>query len=265
MQLADVLSKPPSLEFKEIEHFLGKKTLTIGGQRKITAGQIGVNYFCKTCVDIRTFWSEKELYCIALNESMLSVDSVLKCHCGASVAIWYVVDFYTSINDLAPKARVIKKVEKLSDKAEWNENRHKEFSDFLKKSQQAYHHGLGAGAMVYLRKIFEKITIQTAQASGINLMNEKRKRKTFKDLLKEVDEQRGIIPREFSANRYRLFGELSDVLHGEYNEELALLKYESLQRLIIGILDNVKNNQELIGAINSLGWNEALNRGEQNE
>ncbi len=61
-------------------------------------------------------------------------------------------------------------------------------------------------------------------------------------------------PREFSANGYRLFGELSEIIHGEYNEELALQKYDSLYRLIVGILDNVKINKELMTAIGSLGW-----------
>jgi len=74
-------------------------------------------------------------------------------------------------------------------------------------------------------------------------------------LLQEVDRQCSIIPREFSENGYRLFGELSDVVHGEYNEDLALLKYESLHRLIVGVLDNVKNNNELMAAVGSLGWN----------
>lgn len=88
------------------------------------------------------------------------------------------------------------------------------------------------------------LTQQTATAAEIPCTTNNGKRKPFRSLLEEVDRHCSIIPREFSANGYRLFGELSDIVHGEYNEELALLKYESLHRLVIGILDNVKNNNE---------------------
>lgn len=45
---------------------------------------------------------------------------------------------------------------------------------------------------------------------------------------------------------YTLFGELSDVVHGKSNEETSLKKYDALRRLVVGILDNVKNNETLI-------------------
>ena len=82
-------------------------------------------------------------------------------------------------------------------------------------------------------------------------------------MLQEVDRQCAIIPREFSENGYRLFGELSDIVHGEYNEDLALSKYESLHRLIVGVLDNVKNNNELMTAVGLLGWNNGVLNNDQ--
>lgn len=63
-------------------------------------------------------------------------------------------------------------------------------------------------------------------------------------------------PKEFSENGYRLFGELSDVVHGNYDEQLGLQKYDALHRLIVGVLDNVKNNREMMEAIGTLGWNQ---------
>ncbi|GIO15779.1 hypothetical protein J19TS2_53340 [Cohnella xylanilytica] len=260
MRLSDILSKPPTLAFKQVEGFLGEKYLAAGKQRKVQTGKIALNYYCKNCTDVRTFSSSEELYCIGVNEHLVSIDCVLNCHCGASVQIWFLVDCDGAICGRAPDIRILKRSEKLSNAALLDKERYGELSELLEKAQRAYRDGLGAGAMVYLRKIFEQITEQTAKAAGIPYVNGNGKRKPFKVLLEEVDRQCSIIPREFSANGYRLFGELSDVVHGGYNEELALLKYESLHRLIIGVLDNVNNNNELMTAIGSLGWNDGGER-----
>ncbi len=256
MRLSDVLSKNPTLEFDQVEGFLGEKILAAGKQRKIQVGKIALNYYCKNCTDVRTFCSGEALYCIGVNEHLVSIDCVLNCHCGAAVQIWFLVDCDGDICGRAPEIRILKRSEKLSADVLVDRACYGDLSDLLEKAQHAHRDRLGAGAMVYLRKIFEQITQQTATAAGISCINHRGKRKTFKDLLEEVDRQCSIIPREFSANGYRLFGELSDIVHGEYNEEVALLKYESLHRLIIGVLDNVKNNNELMTAIGSLGWNE---------
>lgn len=262
MRLSDVLSKSPTLEFKQVEGFLGEKTLAAGKQRKIQVGRVALNYYCKNCIDVRTFCSGEEIYCIGVNEHLVSIDCVLNCHCGTSVQIWFLVDCDGDISGRVPEIRILKRSEKLSTDVLIDKERYGELSELLEKAQRAHRDRLGAGAMVYLRKIFEQITIQTATAAGIPCSNNKGKRKTFKALLEEVDRQCSIIPREFSENGYRLFGELSDIVHGEYNEDLALLKYESLHRLIIGVLDNVKNNNELITAIGSLGWNDEVSSGE---
>jgi hypothetical protein len=65
-----------------------------------------------------------------------------------------------------------------------------------------------------------------------------------------------LIPNEFSANGYRLFGELSDVVHGDCDDETGLEKYNPLYRLVVGVIENVKNNNEMMSAIGSLGWND---------
>ena len=62
----------------------------------------------------------------------------------------------------------------------------------------SYRNELGAGAIIYLRKIYEKITKETAEAAGIATLTAKGKNKHFKELLEEVDKQKHIIPEEFS-------------------------------------------------------------------
>jgi len=255
MRLSDVLSKPPALQFMQVEGFIGTKKLAVGMQRKIQVGKIALNYFCRKCDDVRTFCSGEEIYCIGVNEHLISIDSVLKCHCGASVQIWFLVDCDGDISGPAPEIRILKRSEKLSPDALIDKERYGKLSNLLEKAQRAHRDRLGAGAMVYLRKVFEQITIETAKASGIPCTDSNGRKKPFKSLLQEVDRQCAIIPREFSENGYRLFGELSDIVHGEYNEDLALSKYESLHRLIVGVLDNVKNNNELMTAVGLLGWN----------
>jgi len=254
MRLSEVLSNKPTLSFKQVEGFLGKTQLLTGRQRKVQVGRIAINYYCKNCLEFRTFLSREEIYCIGVNEHLISIDSVLTCHCGAKVQVWFLVDCDGSINGISPEVRVLKRSEKLSNEVLSNNELYGDYSKLLEKAHIAHREGLGAGSIIYLRKIFEQITIQSAIASGIDCLNSKGKRKSFKDLLEEVDLKCSIIPREFSMNSYRLFGELSEIIHGDYNEDSALAKYDSLNRLIVGILENIKNNNELNKAIEDLGW-----------
>ena len=254
MRLSDVLSKNPTLDFKQVEGFLGKTVLPTGKQRKVKVGKIALNFYCKNCLEVRTFLSNEEIYCIGVNEHLVSIDSVLTCHCGAKVQVWFLVDCDGSINGISPEVRILKKSEKLSSDVLTDNEQYGDFSKLLEKAHIAHREGLGAGAVIYLRKIFEQITTQSATASGIDCLNSNGRRKNFKALLEEVDAKSSIIPREFSVNSYRLFRELSEILHGDYNEDSAIAKYESLNRLIVGILENIKNNSELNKAIENLGW-----------
>ena len=54
---------------------------------------------------------------------------------------------------------------------------------------------------------------------------------------------------------YKLFEELSNVIHGDYDEEIALNKYVSLRKLISGVLDNTIKNIDYAREIKKLGWN----------
>ena len=119
----------------------------------------------------------------------------------------------------------------------------------------AYQEKLGAGAVIYLRKAYELIAVKSADFAGISKTDAAGKRKRFGTLLKEVDNKLNIIPKQFSENRYALFEELSNVVHGEYDEKIALLKYTSLRRLITGVIDNVISNQDFATEMENLGWN----------
>lgn len=256
MRLSDVLSKPLTSRFEQVEGFLGNTQLKCGKQRKISVGIVALTYFCKNCDANLTFCSGDELFCIGINEQLVSIDCALKCpRCGELVPAWFLVESKDEACSSAPEVRVLKRTEKLTERVLLSRGQYGDFSELLEKAERAYRDELGAGSIVYLRKILERITVQTADAAGIGTKTPKGHRKAFKDLLKEVDTQRSIIPKEFSANRYTLFEELSNVLHGDYDEQLGLKKYDALHRLVVGVLDNVKNNREMMKAIGTLGWN----------
>lgn len=255
MRLSDVLSKPMTEEFIQVEGFLNNRRLGFGRQAKISIGKIALNFFCKKCNDERTFCSNNELFCLGVSDSIVSIDCALKCPiCESSIQSWFLVESENGIFSQSPKVRIRKRSEKLSKLVLFSRDQYNDFSELLEKAQCAYCDELGAGSIVYLRKILERITVQVAEAANISTKNLNGKRKSFKDLLEEVDDQRSIIPREYSANGYRLFSELSEVIHGSYEEELGLQKYNALRRLVIGIIENVKTNRELMIAIGKLGW-----------
>lgn len=128
------------------------------------------------------------------------------------------------------------------------------FDDLLERAQLAYEEQLGAGSMVYLRKIFEALTKEVADVAGISTTGRKGGRKPFRELLEEVDAEHHIIPTVFSSDGYKLFSELSEVVHGGSSEDVALEKYLPCRSLIIGVINNVVNNQEMKQAIDALGW-----------
>jgi hypothetical protein len=177
--------------------------------------------------------------------------------------MWFLIDFEGDMLSRSPSVRVLNKFEKLSEYVLISRERYGELSDLLEKAETAFRVGLGAGSVVYLRKIFERITIKTANVLQIDYPKyESGNPKNFSDLLKKVDEEASIIPKEFSNDGYRLFRELSGVVHGNSNEEDAIENYRAFYRLVTGILDSVKNNEEIMDAIGKLGWNNGGESGE---
>ena len=256
MRLSEILSRPVTTKFEPIDGFLDNKTLKPGKQKKIAVGSVWLNYYCKNCGDVRTFSSGEELFCIGIHDRMVSIDCVLECpSCKNTIPVWFLVESMNEACSLAPNVRVLKRTEKLSGQLLLNHYQYGDFSELLDKSERAYRDELGAGAIIYLRKIYEQITVQTAKAAGIDLKTPKGKHKPFKILLEEVDKQCSIIPTEFSADGYKLFGELSDIIHGDYDEQMGLQKYEALHQLLVGVLSKVKSSKEIMDAIGTLGWN----------
>ncbi len=264
MRLSDLLSQSPSKEFKQVDGFLQNKKGKLGQQVNINIGKIGVNYFCKTCNDLRTFFSSNKLSVIFVNKNLISIHAILCCGgCNNTIPIWFLIESSDDITGQSPHVKIIKKNDKLINVTRTDFSKYKDSTELLDKAKQAYNEDLGAGATIYLRKIFEKVTIDSAKA--INLKYNKHENgnpKNFFELLKNVDKQCSIIPKEFSKNSYKLFKELSEIIHRECDDNIGISKFELLYRLIIGILDNINNNKELLTAIKELNWD---TEGEKNE
>ena len=257
MRLSNVLSKRPKPTFESVDGFLVGKAGNVGQKVELDIGIVSLNYYCEICEDLRTFNSKGRLACIFVNRNMVSIDCVLTCSCGATVEVWFIVESENDITSSNPKVRILKRSERLSENVHINTTRYGDFDYLLNKAEHAYRENLGAGSIVYLRKIFEMITVQTADSMGIEYPKyEGGNPRNFSALLEKVDEKCSIIPIEFSKNGKRLFKELSTVVHGDFDEELGLKKFEPLHRLVIGILENVRNKAEFKDAKEALGWPE---------
>lgn len=234
---------------------------------EIDAGRIALNFYCKKCEDSRTFMSPDRLHALIINENLISIDAFLQCHvCKTEIQVWFLLEVKDMFTE-EPKVKILKRTEKLSKNvSELRENSFGIYTDLLEKAMRASREGFGAGAIIYLRKVFEQVTSEAAKASNISTTyinsNGKEKRKNFKDLLTEVDTKCAIVPIEFSNNRYKLFGKLSDVVHGEYDEEIALEKFSAFYRLVTGIIENIKSKEEFQSAQQALGLSEG---GDKNE
>lgn len=195
------------------------------------------------------------MYCIGVDDKHISIDCVLECSgCNKLLPMWFLIESEGNIFSTAPYVRIIKREHKLSSDIILD-NSYDAFSELIDKAECSYRCGFGAGAIVYLRIVLEQIVKNVADKVGISNINNSGRRKSFKDFLKEVDEQCHIVPREFSDNRYQLFSELSNCLHGLCDENISLQKYIPLKRLVKGIIDNIKNNREITSALESLNWN----------
>lgn len=257
MRLSDILSNPISSDFQQVENFLGTKKLGPGKQRKISIGIVGRTYLCKTCnLDITFASTKDELHCIGVNDFLISIDCVLVCpRCNNEIPVWFLIES-KNFEVQNPEVRVLNCTEKFSEKVLLSNQKYGNYSDLLEKAERAFRNNLGAGAVIYLREVYERITIQIARAENIDTETIT----TFRQRLEKADEKRHIIPNEFSENGYKLFSELSKIIHSDNtdNEECGMKKYAALRRLVIGVLDNVKNNNELMSAIGELGWNNNL-------
>ncbi len=258
MRLSDILSNPPKNEFTKVDGFLKNRKGKTGQVVVLKdVGQIALNFFCVKCGDQRTFNSNSKgkLACVFASKKMVSISCTLVCVCGNCVPTWFLIESESDIRDSEPKIRIIKRKYFLPESVEIKNHRYGDFSALLDKAQQACDDGLGAGSIVYLRKILESVVFKIANENGIVRTRKNGKPLPFNNVLKDVDEKAHIIPKEFAKDGYKLFCELSNVVHGDFDEEEGLKKFEPLNRLVIGVLENIKNKQELKEAMAKLNWN----------
>ena len=255
MRLSDLLSKAPELVSAQVEGFLSDRPLGWGKHKRIKVGKVIHNFHCRNCEDVRPFESGEELSCLGLSNEQVSIDATLRCMvCGASVEAWFVVASKGDIYSRAPEIRVERYTENLRDRADRVGAADGPFADLIKRAQLAYEIDLGAGAVIYLRKIFEKVTWEVAEILGVETKKPDGNPRAFFQVLEEVNKLRNIIPQRFSSDGYQLFRELSGIIHGDSSEAEALQKFKPCLQLVLGVVDEVKRDNVVAQAIEELGW-----------
>ncbi|MEW1706892.1 hypothetical protein AB0230_06575 [Microbacterium sp. NPDC089190] len=256
MRLPELLSRVPVTTTAQVESFLGSAELKWGKHRRIKVGKVFHNFLCLRCGDQRTFVSGDELDCLGLGDDQVSIDVTLRCtECEASVEAWFLVASDGPIAGQSPHVKVERYTENLRDRAERIDAASGPFADLVKRAQLAYENDLGAGAVIYLRKIFEKVTWEVAEILNIAVKKANGNPRPFAVVLEEVNGIRNIIPQRFSSDGYQLFRELSGIIHGDSTEAEALQKFKPCLQLVLGVVNEVRQDNVVAQAIEELGWN----------
>ena len=258
MRLSEVLSKAPSSAAAQVENFLGSRRILWGKLKTLQVGKVIRNCYCYQCQEVRTFLSGDSLSCLVTGDDSVSIDVALRCSaCGQPIEAWFLVKGDDDLFGQAPWVHLERYTENRrpgpvagTDASPGPER----LDELLERARIAFEAHLGAGAMIYLRKIYEIITSEAATAVGIPTRRADNRRKSFGSLLREVDEATHIIPAEFSANRYKLFSELSELIHGDASESEALARFEPCRQLVVGIISNIQNSRQMASAVAALGW-----------
>lgn len=255
------------------------RLISAGDFLEIQIGKIILPFYSTVCKDSVSFVSPKKLHCLIISNSMISIDCQLSCmdydkdnlackNCNHCVQAWFLVGA-DDIFSASPTVHVIKQNFKLPDNIKLPVETEEKYVEWLAKAEIAHRERLGAGAVIYLRSILEQITIEVGNNAGVEIHKPNGRMKPFEQVIKAVDEECSIIPVIYSDNGYELFRRLSNIAHGNADEQTALREYEPLRRLVVGIMDNVKkkeeeikNNAELKKALDAIGFS---NGGEQSE
>lgn len=253
--------------------------ISVGDFLEIQIGKIILPFYSTACRDSVSFVSPKKLHCLIISNSLISIDCQLSCmdfdkdnpacrSCNHCVQAWFLVgadDIFAS----SPTVYVVKENFKLPDQIKLPIETEDKYAEWLAKAEIAYKERLGAGAVIYLRSILEQITIKVGNDAGVDIYQPNGRTKPFNQVLQAVDAQCSIIPVIYSDNGYELFRRLSNIAHGNSDEDTALREYEHLRRLVVGIMDNVKkkeeeikSNAEIKKALDAIGFS---NGGEQSE
>ena len=246
---------------------------------EIKIGTINLPFYSTICQDSNSFISPKKLHCLIINEKMISIDCQLKCtdydkenskcrQCNPDIQAWFLIEA-DDIFANNPNVHLVKQNFKLPENIKLPVEMDDKYSEWLAKAEIAYKERLGAGAIIYLRSAFEKITQEVGLSAGVTIKNDKDKFLNFREVLQRVDSECSIIPPIYAENGYELFSRLSEIAHGNSDEETALKEYDALKRLVFGIIENVrrknkelKNNAEIKKALIDAG---IVSGGEENE
>lgn len=246
---------------------------------EIQIGTINLPFYSTICQDTNLFISPKKLHCLIINEKMISIDCQLKCtdfdkenpkcrKCNPYVQAWFLIEA-DDIFANTPNVNLVKQNFKLPENIKLAIEIEDKYSEWLAKAEIAHKERLGAGAIIYLRSVFEKITHEVGLSAGVEIRGKNGKILNFRDVLQRVDSECSIIPSIYAENGYDLFIKLSEIAHGNSDEMTALKEYEPLRRLVIGIIENVrrkneeiKNNAEIQKALLDAGLADG---GEENE
>lgn len=246
---------------------------------EIQIGTINLPFYSTICQDSNSFISPKKLHCLIINEKMISIDCQLKCtdfdkenskcrQCNPYIQAWFLIgadDIFAN----NPNVHLVKQNFKLPDNIKLPVEMDDKYSEWLAKAEIAHKERLGAGAIIYLRSAFEKITQEVGLSTGVTIKNDKDKFLNFREVLQRVDAECSIIPPIYAENGYALFSRLSEIAHGNSDEATALKEYDALKRLVFGIIENVKrknkeikNNAEIKKALIDAGF---VSGGEKND
>ena len=291
MRLSSRLSDK-SKNHGEIESFIDWEKYTISPEEAedlqlisagdfidIQIGKITLPFYSTKCNDIVSFVSPKNLHCLIISEKMISIDCQLQCmdyddrnqackECSHCIQSWFLVGA-DDIFSATPNVYLIKQNFKLPENIKLPVETEDKFTEWLEKAEIAHKERLGAGSVIYLRSILEQITIKVGNDAGVDIYQPNGRTKPFNQVLQAVDAQCSIIPTIYSDNGYKLFQKLSEIAHGNSDEETALKEYEPLRRLVVGVIENVRKNEEEIKrnaeikkALAAIGFS---NGGEQSE
>lgn len=247
---------------------------------EIQIGRITLPFYSAICNDHVSFNSPQKLHCLFINKQTISIDCQLQCvdydakapkcqECKGCVQTWFLIgadDFFLSY----PNINEIRQNFKLPEHIKLPMETEDKYSEWLGKAEIAYKERLGAGSVIYLRTILEQITIEVGRNAGVSIYKPNGKVKPFEQVITAVDEQCSIIPEIYRNNGYDLFRRLSNIAHGNSDEETALREYEALRRLVVGIIENIrkneeeiKNNNEIRTALNAIGFSNEVIQNDQ--
>lgn len=253
--------------------------ISAGDFIELQIGKINLPFYSTICQDSNSFISPQKLHCLIISDKMISIDCQLKCtdfdiksskcrQCNPYIQAWFLIEA-DDIFANTPNINLVKQNFKLPENIKLPIEIEDKYSEWLAKAEIAHKERLGAGAIIYLRSAFEKITQEVGLNAGVTIKNKKDKFLDFREVLQRVDSECSIIPPIYAENGYDLFSKLSEIAHGDSDEETALNEYESLRRLVIGIIENVrrkneeiKNNAEIQKALIDAGL---VAGGEENE